>query len=126
MSEEPNRQLTAIIVAILVLASLAGASFFFNRISGAMDDDFVQNPDSENENETRLVRRDGAVLEPTLGPEALARIDHDSIKDAVYVTSKIPEQGQMTGDEVRLLTRGAKAIVYAFQEGSGCCYGVKD
>jgi len=73
---------------------------------------------SENENETRLVRRDGAVLEPTLGPEALARVDHDSIKDSIYVTSKIPEQGQMTGDEVRLLTRGAKAIVYAFPEGS--------
>ena len=73
---------------------------------------------SENENETRLVRRDGVVLEPTLGPEVLARVDHDSIKDAIYVTSKIPETGQMAGDEVRLLTRGAKAIVYAFPEGT--------
>jgi len=73
---------------------------------------------SENKNETRLVRRDGAVFEPTVGPEKLARMDHDNIKEAVYVTSKIPEKGGIAGDEVRLLTRGLKAIEYSFPEGS--------
>ncbi len=73
---------------------------------------------SENKNETRLVRRDGAVFEPTVGPEKLARMDHDNIKEAVYVTSKIPEKGGIAGDEVRLLTRGLKAIEYSFPEGN--------
>ncbi|HIG27606.1 MAG TPA: hypothetical protein EYQ50_07305 [Verrucomicrobiales bacterium] len=74
---------------------------------------------SQKKNQTRLVRRDGAVFEPTIGPEELARIDHDNLQEAVYVTSNIPKKGGVLGgDEVRLLTRGVKAIEYSFPEGS--------
>ena len=74
---------------------------------------------SQKKNQTRLVRRDGAVFEPTIGPEELARIDHDNLQEAVYVTSNIPKKGSgLGGDEVRLLTRGVKAIEYSFPEGS--------
>ena len=72
---------------------------------------------SQKKNQTRLIRRDGAVFEPTIGPEELARIDHDNLQEAVYVTSNIPK-GNLGGDEVRLLTRGVKAIEYSFPEGS--------
>ncbi|MBT6198975.1 MAG: hypothetical protein HOI21_00380 [Bacteroidetes Order II. Incertae sedis bacterium] len=76
--------------------------------------DFV----GENVGTTRLVRRDGVVYEPTLSAEELVKMkDHDAIKGAVYVTSKIGK-GAIAGDEIRLLSKGAEAIEYAFGQGS--------
>ena len=76
--------------------------------------DFV----GKNVGTTRLVRRDGVVYEPTLTPEELVKMkDHDAIKGAVYVTSKIGK-GAIAGDEIRLLSKGAEAIEYAFGQGS--------
>ena len=76
--------------------------------------DFV----GENVGTTRLVRRDGVVYEPTLTAEELVKMkDHDAIKGAVYVTSKIGKTA-IAGDEIRLLSKGAQAVVYAFGQGS--------
>ena len=76
--------------------------------------DFV----GENVGTTRLVRRDGVVYEPTLTAEELVKMKgHDAIKGAVYVTSKIGK-GAIAGDEIRLLSKGAEAIEYAFGQGS--------
>ena len=73
---------------------------------------------SKNRNTTRIVRRDGVVYEPRVGANQLVRMkDHDNLKDAVYVTSKIGKKG-IAGDELRLLTKGAKAVQYVFPEGS--------
>jgi len=73
----------------------------------------------KNPNTTRVVRRDGVVYEPRVGPEELIKIkDHDAFKDAAWVTSKIPRSGGMAGDEVRLLTKGVKSVNYVFPEGT--------
>ena len=73
---------------------------------------------SENRNTTRIVRRDGVVYEPRVSAEELVKMkDHDNLKDAVFVTSKIGKKG-IAGDEMRLLTKGAKAVQYVFPEGS--------
>ena len=73
---------------------------------------------SENRNTTRIVRRDGVVFEPRVGADELVRMkDHDNLKDAVYVTSKIGKKG-IAGDEMRLLTKGAKSVQYVFPEGN--------
>ena len=73
----------------------------------------------KNPNTTRLVRRDGAVYEPRVGPEEFAKIkDHDNFADGIWVTSKIPRSGGLGGDEVRLLTKGIKSVHYVFPEGT--------
>jgi hypothetical protein len=73
---------------------------------------------STNIGTTRLVRRDGVVYEPMLTSEELVRMkDHDAIKGAVYVTSKIGK-GAIAGDEIRLLSKGAHAVEYVYGEGS--------
>jgi hypothetical protein len=73
----------------------------------------------KNPNTTRVVRRDGVVYEPRVGPEELVRIkDHDAFKDAAWVTSKIPRSGGLAGDEVRLLTKGVKSVNYVFPDGT--------
>ena len=73
---------------------------------------------SKNRNTTRIVRRDGVIYEPRVDANQLVRMkDHDNLKDAVYVTSKIGKKS-IAGEELRLLTKGAKAVQYVFPEGS--------
>ncbi|MBM89771.1 MAG: hypothetical protein CMQ41_15520 [Gammaproteobacteria bacterium] len=74
---------------------------------------------SENKNTTRIVRRDGVVFEPRVGPDELVKMrGHDNLKDSVYVTSKIPRRGSLASDELRLLTKGVKSVDYVFPEGT--------
>ena len=74
---------------------------------------------SKNKNTTRIVRRDGVVFEPRVGPDELVKMrGHDNLKDSVYVTSKIPRRGSLASDELRLLTKGVKSVDYVFPEGT--------
>ncbi len=74
---------------------------------------------SKNKNTTRIVRRDGVVFEPRVGPDELVKLKgHDNLKDSVYVTSKIPRTGSLANDEIRLLTKGVQSVDYVFPEGT--------
>jgi hypothetical protein len=72
----------------------------------------------KNRNTTRVVRRDGVVFEPrATTTDLLSMADHDNMREAVYVTSRI-KSGSIAGEEIRLLTKGAAAIEYVYPEGS--------